>query len=61
MSPKQNEVLEYLLKVNEAAPSEIAIATGILLPTVRKALLRLVELRKLKRVGRGRATRYMRI
>lgn len=61
MSPKQNKVLEYLLKVNEAAPGEIAIATGILLPTVRKALLRLVELRKLKPIGRGRATRYVKI
>src|SRR3989344_5862538 len=61
MSPKQNEVLEYFSKVNEASPSEIAAATGVLLPTVRKALLRLVELDKVKRIGRGRATRYRKL
>lgn len=61
MSPKQNEVLEYFTKVNEASPSEIAAATGVLLPTVRKALERLVELGKVKRIGRGRATRYVKM
>ena len=61
MSPKQLGVLEYVSKVNEAGPSEITTATGILLPTVRKALLRLVELDKVKRIGRGRATRYRKL
>ncbi len=61
MSPKQNEVLEYFSRVNEASPSEIAAATGVLLPTVRKALERLVELGKVKRIGRGRATRYVKL
>lgn len=61
MSPKQNEVLAYFLKVNEAAPGDISAATGILLPTVRKALMRLVELGLVKRVGRGRATRYIKL
>jgi hypothetical protein len=61
MSPKHNKVLEYLLGVREAGPSEIAMATNILLPTVRKSLIRLVELGQVKRVGRGRATRYVKI
>lgn len=61
LSPKQSEVLRYLLQVNEAAPGEIAAATGILLPTVRKALEQLLERGKVKRIGRGRATRYVKL
>lgn len=60
LSPKQREVLEYFSEVIEAGPSEIAATTGVLLPTVRKALDRLIELGKVKRVGRGRGTRYRR-
>lgn len=59
LSPKQSEVLEYLSRAEEAGPSEIASATDILLPTVRKALEQLVLLGKVKRIGRGRATRYV--
>lgn len=61
MSPKQNEVLEYLVKVTEAGPIEIVKATNIIMPTVRKSLERLIELGKVKRIGRGRGTRYVRI
>ncbi len=61
MSPKQNEVLEYLSKVKEAAPGEIVKATGIIMPSVRKSLERLVEIGKVKRIGRGRGTRYMKL
>lgn len=60
LSPKQSEVLRYFSEVTEASPSEIAAATGVLLPTVRKALDRLIEIGKVKRVGRGRGTRYRR-
>jgi len=58
LSPKQSEVLAYFSKIDEASPSDIAAATGVLLPTVRKALNRLIEIGKVKRVGRGRGTRY---
>ena len=61
LSPKQYEVWKYLSSVEEAAPGEIVKATDIALGTVRQALDRLVELGKIKRVGRGRATRYVRI
>lgn len=61
MSPKQTAVLEYLAKVQEAGPSEIVEATGILLPTVRKALEQLVERGQVKRIGKGRGTRYLKI
>jgi Fic family protein len=61
LSPKQYEVWQYLSKVGEAAPGEIVKATDIALGTVRQALDRLVELGKIKRVGRGRATRYVKL
>jgi Fic family protein len=61
LSPKQIEVWNYLSNINEAQPTEIANATGIALGTVRQALERLVELGKIKRIGRGRGTRYLKI
>lgn len=59
LSPKQYEVWKYILTVDEAAPSTIVKVTGIALGTVRQALDRLVELGKVKRIGRGRGTRYV--
>lgn len=61
LSPKQIEVWNYLLNSNEVQPTEIANATGIALGTVRQALNRLVEMGKIKRRGRGRGTRYVKI
>src|SRR3989344_2403184 len=61
LSPKQYEVWKHILSVGEAAPGEIVKATGIALGTVRQALNSLVELGKVKRVGRGRGTRYVKI
>jgi Fic family protein len=61
LSPKQAEVWRYISTVAEAGPSEIVNATGIALGTVRQALERLTELGKVKRVGRGRATRYVKV
>ncbi len=61
LSPKQFEVWKHISGVGEAAPGEIVKATDIALGTVRQALDRLVELGKVKRVGRGRGTRYVKI
>lgn len=61
LSPKQFEVWKHVSSVGEAAPGEIVKATGVALGTVRQALDRLVELGKVKRVGRGRGTRYVKI
>lgn len=58
-SPKQNEVWAYFKHASDASPREIVKATHILMPTVRKALERLVEVGRLKRIGRGRGTRYV--
>lgn len=61
LSPKQYEVWKYLSSVGEAAPGDIQKATGIVMGTVRQALNSLVELGKVKRVGRGRGTRYVKL
>jgi len=61
LSPKQYEVWKHISAVGEAAPGEVVKATGIALGTVRQALNSLVELGKVKRVGRGRGTRYVKL
>ncbi|MBI5413157.1 Fic family protein [Candidatus Peregrinibacteria bacterium] len=61
LSPKQYEIWKHLSTVSEAAPNEIVKATSIALGTVRQALNRLVELGKVKRIGLGRATRYVKL
>lgn len=61
LSPKQYEVWKYISNVGESGPGDIVKATGIALGTVRQALRSLVELGKIKRIGRGRGTRYIKI
>lgn len=61
LSPKQHEVWQFFSSTSIASPSDIANATGIVMPTVRQSLNRLVELGKIKRIGRGRGTRYQKI
>ncbi len=61
LSPKQYEVWRYLVAVGEASPAEISKETGVLIATVRQALLRLTELGKVKRTGAGPQTRYVKI
>jgi Fic family protein len=61
LSPKQYEVWKYISSVNETGPGEVVKVTGIALGTVRQALDRLVEYGKVKRVGRGRGTRYVKV
>lgn len=61
LSPKQFEVWKYLSNVDEASRGDIAKATGIVEVTVRQALNRLIALGKIKRIGQGRGTRYVKI
>jgi Fic family protein len=61
LSPKQYEVWKYASSVNETSPSDVVRATNISLGTVRQALNSLVKLGKIKRVGHGRGTRYIKI
>lgn len=61
LSPKQYEVWKCIGGMEEAGPSDIVKKTGIALATVRQALNRLVALSKLRRIGRGRGTRYIKV
>lgn len=61
LSPKQYEVWKYISSVNEASRSDIVKDTNVGMPTVKQALDRLLELGKIKRIGRGPGTRYRKI
>ena len=58
LSKNQLAVWQYLEKAKEAAPKEISDNLKIPLPTVKQTLNKLIEFKKIKRVGLGRATRY---
>jgi Fic family protein len=60
-SPKQLEVWRYLQEVPEATPLEICKNTKITKPTVIQALNRLIQLKKVERMGMGRGTRYRKL
>lgn len=61
LSPKQYAVWKYVSTAGQASPGEIVKATGVVMPTVRQALERLVDLGKVKRTGQGRGTRYVKV
>lgn len=61
LSPKQLLVWNYLIKVAEATPGEIAKETKVARPTVSQALARLLQLKKVERLGQGRTTRYKKV
>ncbi|OGH42099.1 MAG: hypothetical protein A3H79_00485 [Candidatus Levybacteria bacterium RIFCSPLOWO2_02_FULL_36_8b] len=58
LSNKQIAVWQYLQKVDEAPPKEIAKKTKVAYATVRQALSKLLNLNKIERVGLGRSSRY---
>jgi Fic family protein len=57
-SIKQLLVWDYVQSVEEAAPLEIARETKVKRPTVNQALVKLLRLEKIERIGLGRGTRY---
>ena len=61
LSPKQYEIWKYISDIDEVTPGNIVKATGIALGTVRQALGSLMKLGKIKRIGQGRATRYIKL
>jgi len=60
LSPKQASVWKYLQKVDEATPNEIAEKANVARPTVNQVLNKLLEMKKVVRIGEGSATRYKR-
>jgi Fic family protein len=61
LSPKQYEVWKYISSVGDASRGDIVKATGIAEATINQSIDRLIELGKVKRVGRGRGTRYFKL
>ena len=61
LSRQQQIVWKYLESVHEATPLEISKAVGVPRPTVSQAITKLLKLKRIERVGVGRATRYRKI
>lgn len=61
LSPKQLAVWEYLQTVDEATPNEIAEKADVARPTVNQVLNKLLELKKVERLGEGAAIRYRKL
>ena len=60
-SPKQLLVLEYFQKADEVTPIEISKRLKIARPTVNQILSRLIQFKKIERIGLGRSTRYRKV
>lgn len=58
LSGKQLAVWQYLQEVEQASPKQIAKATKVAYATVRQALSKLLDLKKIGRIGMGRGIRY---
>lgn len=58
LSPKQLAVWEYLQTVEEATPNEIAAKAAVARPTVNQVLNKLLDLKKVERIGEGSGIRY---
>lgn len=60
-SPKQILVLDYFQKMDEVAPGELAKELKIARPTINQILTRLLQFKKIERIGLGRSTRYRKV
>ncbi len=58
LSLKQITVWEYIKKVDNSTPQQMAQNTGIARPTINQILSKLLRLRKIERRGLGRGTHY---
>ncbi len=60
-SPNQLRVLEYFETTGEVTPRELSEKLKIARPTVNQILSRLLQFKKIERIGLGRSTRYRKI
>jgi len=58
LSPRQLEVWEYIQDAIEVTPKELSDNLGIPRPTINQVIDRLINLKKVERLGIGRGTRY---
>lgn len=61
LSPNQLRVWQYVQTVDVATIQDITETTGVARPTVRQAVERLLALKRIERIGQGRATRYKKL
>lgn len=61
LSPQQLLVWQSLPIDEEVTPGEITTKTGVPRPTVNQVLTKLLQLKRIERVGLGRSTRYRRL
>ncbi|OGV96646.1 hypothetical protein A2W24_01640 [Microgenomates group bacterium RBG_16_45_19] len=61
LSPSQLKVWEYLKKFTEATPKELSEELEIPRPTINQVTDKLIDLKKIERLGQGRAVRYRKI
>lgn len=58
LSPRQLEVWQYMQDAEEATPKELSEKLNIPRPTINQVLNKLIDLKKVERIGLGRGTRY---
>lgn len=58
LSPRQLEVWQYMQDAIEATPKELSEKLSIPRPTINQVLNKLLDLKKIERLGLGRGTRY---
>lgn len=58
LSPKQLQVWEYMQNKGEVTPKEIRENLDMATATVLQVLNKLIEMKKIERLGEGRSTRY---
>lgn len=61
LSPNQLKVWEYLQTVEESTPGKISQSTKVTRVTVSQVLNKLMELKKVERIGFGATTRYRKL
>lgn len=61
LSPNQLLVWQFLQTADVATIQAITEATNVARPTVRQSVERLLTLKKIERIGQGRATRYRKL
>lgn len=61
LSPQQLKVWLYLIENGEATPGVISFAVGVPRSTVSQAIDRLLEMKRIERIGRGSTTRYRKL
>lgn len=58
LSPNQLLVWNFLSNVSEVTAGEIVKKTKVLRPTVNQTLVKLLDMKKIEKIGMGRTTRY---